>query len=149
MSTGDHTLAHSVVNDMLLETACALMAGDFDAFAHFIHVPFVLETLEGVVQAETLDILRELFENARKFYLDNAIVELDRSTTQAEFVSPEKIFCVYQNRLVKDDGTSERAPYHVFASLELHDEVWKVAHSQYVITDSPEHNRSLLNRSDK
>ena len=127
-----------ISNELLATTGEALVGGDFDSFSACFELPQDLETFEGQRRLETRDDLRALFTSIQAFFRSLGVTLLERHCVEAKYRDPETIAATHQSRLMAG-SVLLRAPYPAFSILKRRDGVWRVAFSQYAISDAPEH----------
>ncbi|MDJ0823821.1 MAG: hypothetical protein QNJ09_18690 [Paracoccaceae bacterium] len=127
------------ISDYLLrKTGEAFISGDFDSFAECFELPQDIETFEGQRHLETLEDLRSLFTSLQGYFRSLGVTSLERHCIEAKYRDPDTIAATHQSRLMTG-SVLLRAPYPAFSVLKRRDGVWRVAFSQYAISDAPEH----------
>ena len=119
------------------------MEGDFDTLKTCFALPQYMDTFDGRHFIESIDDLRDIFDNVRLYYQSKSVVELNRICVEASFRDAQTVVSTHEARMISKDAVLVQSPYPVFSILRLYDDGWKVAYSQVAIADEPKHNQAL------
>lgn len=137
--------AEDIADNLLYRTGLALSHGQLDDVPDCFILPQSMETLEGVRIVREPEDVRQVFASVRRYFEQNGIKDVARAVVEAEFLSGDVIQSTHASRLLKQDGTTVRAPYPVLSRIKRCDDgQWRIASSTYAIIDSREHNEALL-----
>lgn len=140
-----NTEAEGIADDLLYRTGRALVLGDVENVHDCFVLPQVMETLEGARLVREPEDVRRVFEGVRAYFAENNVTDIVRTIVEATFLEPGVIESVHASRLMQPDGQVFRNPYPVYSRLDLCDDgVWRIALSNYAISDSREHSEALL-----
>lgn len=137
-----HERAMAIAEELLKRTGDAYVSGDAEAFADCFLLPQEIDTLDGKRLITTRAEIIATFEAMREYFRVEGITIMDRRCVSAEFSNPDTITHTHESRLLRGD-MQVREPYPSLSVLRRVDGEWKIAYSQYIITDSPAHNRVL------
>ena len=128
-------------------TGIALLAKDFRAFSAHFALPLRLETVEGHRVIEAKEEFGEVFEAVLDHMDATEVIDFVRTVIFAEFVDPDTIRSVHISSDIHAGGELRRPAYPVHSTLIRIDNRWKIVSCLYVILDSTNHNRALVNMS--
>jgi elongation factor P--beta-lysine ligase len=104
-----------------------------------------METTEGARIVRTPDDVRGIFEEVRSYFADTGVVNIVRTIIESRFVSDTEIESVHISRVTRTGNEHPVSTYPVFSVIKLcEDGNWRIAHSNYAITDSRCHGSALL-----
>lgn len=145
MSDARKLMAREIAQQLLDQTADALLSGDFDRFLPCFKVPHYVETIQGKQTIETVDAFQTLFQRVSRSYEDLQVTDLVRICDIAEFRSPTRIEATHTTHIMAGNQPVME-PYPCFAMIELIDDRWLVASSQYAVDKSTSHGRAFHER---
>jgi hypothetical protein len=139
------TTARDVSEYLLEKTGEAMLAGDMDAFAQNFLLPQDIDTFDGRLRVDTVEEVKEVARNVRAHFMSKGVTEMVRHCIDAHFRDEKTVEATHETRLLS--GTQlVQAPFPVFSVLKHTETGWKIASSQYAITDEPAHNAALTGR---
>lgn len=123
------------VSDYVLEaTRKAYMSRDFLGFKERFIIPQVIDTFDSDYKLETFDDLKSVFDNVCKLLENQGILDLQRRTISALFLSPERVQFTYVTQHLRPD-LSLTEEIFVHGTLHLFDGIWRIEDSR-LATDS-------------
>ena len=145
---GELKSAREIAEYLLERSGSSIMVGDFDTFKTCFALPQYMDTFEGRRSIETIEDVRDIYDNLRAYYQSKSVVELNRICVEASFRDTQTVASTHEARMISKDAVLVQSPYPVFSILRLYDDGWKVAYSQVAIADEPKHNQALTGVSD-
>jgi hypothetical protein len=142
MQAPDLTDPVAIAEDLLERTGAAMMAGDFDQFAKYFHLPQQVETFETVSLLETEMDLRTVFDAVRTYYQMKGVTRMVRRCVSAAFNDAMTVASTHETRLLHGSQFVQK-PFPAFSTIAFVNDGWKVTSCSYAIDDAPEHNRAL------
>ena len=137
--------AEEIADELLYKTGRALLSGAFDAFHACFGLPHVIETENSRRVLKTPDDLCRVFDEVRRYYESEGVVDLVRTVVDARFLDADTIGSTHVARLLQENGTALRNPYPVYSIIRRHGHLdWKVMSSVYAILDCTKHNAALM-----
>ncbi|MEP3640229.1 MAG: hypothetical protein ABJN14_23500 [Paracoccaceae bacterium] len=140
---GELKSAREIAEYLLERSGSSIMDGDFETFKTCFALPQYMDTFEGRRFIETIEDIRDIFDNVREYYQSKSVVELNRICVEASFRDAHTVVSTHEARMISKDAVLVQSPYPVFSILRLYDDGWKVAYSQVAIADEPKHNQAL------
>ena len=146
----ENLVAEDITEELLYRTGLALVEGRLDGVEDCFLLPHSMETTEGVRIVRTPEDVRRMFEEVRSYFADSGVVNIVRTVVEARFVSDTEVESVHVSRLWRNSDERPETTYPVFSVIRLCDDrKWRIAHSNYAITESRSHGSALLARRAK
>ena len=137
------------VSESLLEkTGAAYKSGDAESVVQCFLLPQEMGTFEGRRLMETPEQLRDTFEAVRLYHRRLGVTQMVRHCLVAEYKDADTIEATHESRLLSGQRLVQR-PYPAFSVLKRIGGVWKIASSQYAITDAPFLSDALMGRTSR
>ncbi|KIN61956.1 hypothetical protein Z946_812 [Sulfitobacter noctilucicola] len=134
------------VQEMILEeTGKAMLANDFDAFAHCFALPHTIETPDRKTVLKTRAALQDVFDLVLEDYRKRGVTNLIRICEIAEYRGPLRIEATYMTH-VMSGNLRVLDPYPSFCVLELIEDRWQISASQYALDKATTVGRALETR---
>ncbi len=140
----DHGLAEEIADEMLYLTGRALKVDDFGAFADCMHLPHVLETIDGKRIVTSRKQFQTTFDRVRSYYMESGVTDVVRTVIRSEFLDRETVGSTHVAQLLGAGGERFRNPFPVYSVIKYIDRQWKIVSQTTVILDAPEHNLALV-----
>ncbi len=130
------TDAFEVAEYMLEATRQAYADRNFVLFAKRFALPQTIGTFDGDVEIATIEQLEEFYHRACNYFDSNDIIDVQRKTIAAQFISPDVVETTYSSRhlyrtyMFSDEviGTG---------TIRNFDGIWKITGSRYA-TNNPQ-----------
>lgn len=144
MLSTDGKTANEITQAFLEQTADALIKKDFEAFAHFVNVPHVIETPDQKTIVKTRAALQEIFKHVVQDHADRNVTQLVRTCEVAEFQGAFKIEAVHITHMMSGNWRVME-PFPTLMLLELIEGRWQATASQYAVDNKTTVGRALAN----
>lgn len=142
MLSADGKPASAIAQELLEQTADALIKKDFDAFAQYIRIPHVIETPDHKTTLKTRVALQEVFTHVVQDHADRNVTQLVRSCEVAEFQGAFKIEAVHITHMMSGNWRVIE-PFPTLMLLEFIEGRWQATKSQYAVDTKTTVGRAL------
>jgi len=126
--------AWAIVETLLLKTANAMLAGDFEALNACFHLPFSVETLDSKLVVETEAEHRKLFDRMIEGYQTRGVTDIVRTCEAAALISPTRIQSIHTSHVMAGNQRIDD-PMAALAAIERFGPDWLITSAQYVASD--------------
>lgn len=141
----DDLIAEEIAEELLYRTGRALLEGVLEGVEDRFTLPHSLETTEGARIVRTPDDIHGIFREVRAYFAETGVVNMVRTVVEAKFISEAEIEAVHVSRIWRRGEEQPGSTYPVFCGLKLCDDgKWRIANSNYAITDSRRFCSALL-----
>lgn len=122
----------ALYQDALNQVSAAVLAGDFDAYADRIDLPYLIHTSNARLLVESREALRQTFDALHAVLKSEGVTHYERVARAAEFVGQDRIEGWHHTHLIAN-GASIKYPHVSRHAIVRRGRDWRFSEAHYRI----------------
>jgi hypothetical protein len=120
----------AVYQEALDTVSAAVLAGDFEAYAARIDLPYLVHTEVARLLVQKVDELRPTFENLVRALKSRGVTHYERVAREADYASPHRIEGRHFTHMIAN-GNPVAMPHEARQVLVRRGDVWRFSEAHY------------------